>query len=318
MGEVHRLLREHGRDAVKAMDVDRSVVEAATAYLSSEEHEIGYLYSGWAQAALPHKRLADDASWHLQTERVALIVQPGLKMKPGDETPVSVGVPYGSRARLIMLYLQTEALRRRCREIELGRSLHDWLRRMQISIGGKSMKDVRDQAERISRCRLTFQISSGSRMGLVNQNIVDHAMFVVNESANPNAQGALFVETAKLSESFFEQLQRHPVPIEETAIQAIANNSMAIDIYIWLAYRLHALGGPTIISWRALHAQFGKGIARVDHFREQFRKTLALACAVYEDADVSEDCRGVTLRPSRPPVAPRQVGAGGRSSPQSR
>ncbi len=88
MGTVHRLLKEHGRDAVKAMDVDRSVVEAAAAYLSSEEHEIGYLYSGWAQAALPHKRLADEASWHLQTERISLIVQPGLKIMPGADVPV--------------------------------------------------------------------------------------------------------------------------------------------------------------------------------------------------------------------------------------
>jgi hypothetical protein len=44
------------------------------------------------------------------TDRVTLIVQPGLRPAPGG-TPVSVGVPYGSRARLILLYLQTEAVR---------------------------------------------------------------------------------------------------------------------------------------------------------------------------------------------------------------
>jgi hypothetical protein len=45
------------------------------------------------------------------------------------------------------------------------RSLHAWLKRLDIPIGGKSMKDVRDQAERISRCRLTFQISTAGRGG---------------------------------------------------------------------------------------------------------------------------------------------------------
>ncbi len=299
MGEVHKLLREEGREAALRSDIDRRVVEAAAAYLASEDVEVGFLYSGWAQAALPHKRLPDNTPWQVTTERVTLIVQPGLRAVPEGE-PVSVGVPYGSRARLILLYLQSEALRTNSREIELGGSLHAWLRRLEIPIGGKSMRDVRDQAERLSRCRMTFTIRQGSRTGLVNQNLLDTSMFVEDD----NAQGCLFIETATLSELFFQQLKTHPVPIEETAVRQIANNSMALDVYCWLAYRLHALTEPTPISWRALHQQFGRGVKRLDHFKDQFKETLALALAVYPDAEVEVHERGVTLRPSRPPVAP--------------
>ncbi len=299
MGEVHRLLREEGREAALRSDIDRRVVEAAAAYLASEDAEVGFLYSGWAQAALPHKRLPDDTPWQVTTERVTLIVQPGLRAVPEGE-PVSVGVPYGSRARLILLYLQSEALRTNSREIELGGSLHAWLRRLDIPIGGKSMRDVRDQAERLSRCRMTFTIRQGSRTGLVNQNLLDTSMFVEDD----NAQGCLFIETATLSELFFQQLKAYPVPIEETAVRQIANNSMALDVYCWLAYRLHVLTEPTPISWRALHQQFGRGVKRLDHFKDQFKETLALALAVYPDAEVEVHERGVTLRPSRPPVAP--------------
>jgi len=247
MGEVHRLLREAGREAALRSDIDRRVVEAAAAYLASEEVEVGFLYSGWAQAALPHKRLPDDAPWQVTTDRVTLIVQPGLRAVPGGE-PISVGVPYGSRARLILLYLQSEALRTNSRDIELGKSLHAWLRRLGIPIGGKSMKDVRDQAERLSRCRMSFTIKQGNRTGLVNQNLLDTSMFVEDDTS----QGSLFIETATLSEMFFNQLKKHPVPIEETAVRQIANNSMALDLYCWLAYRLHALTEPTPIGWRAL------------------------------------------------------------------
>ena len=197
MGEVHKLLTEHGKQVLLRSEVDRRVLDAAAAYMAAEEGEIGFVYAGWAQASLPHRRLADDAHWEIQTDRVSLIVQPGLRAIPG-QSPVSVGVPYGSRARLIILYLQTEAIRTGSREVELGRSLHAWLKRLDIPIGGKSMKDVRDQAERISRCRLTFQISTAGRSGLVNQNILDSAMFVADDSA----QGNLFIETAKLSEGF--------------------------------------------------------------------------------------------------------------------
>lgn len=311
MGEVHKLLREEGREAALRSDIDRRVVEAAAAYLASEDVEVGFLYSGWAQAALPHKRLPDNTPWQVTTERVTLIVQPGLRAVPEGE-PVSVGVPYGSRARLILLYLQSEALRTNSREIELGRSLHAWLRRLEIPIGGKSMRDVRDQAERLSRCRMTFTIRQGSRTGLVNQNLLDTSMFVEDD----NAQGCFFIETATLSELFFQQLRTHPVPIEETAVRQIANNSMALDVYCWLAYRLHVLTEPTPISWRALHQQFGRGVKRLDHFKDQFKDTLALATAVYPDADVELHERGITLRPSRPPVAPsspRVVAIGGRA-----
>src|ERR1700712_2833234 len=290
MGEVHKLLEQQGKAGVLQLDFDRRVVEAASSYLSSESDEIGYLYSGWAQSALPHKRLADDASWQVRTDYVSLLVEPGKRHTlTGD--PVPVGVPYGSRARLIILYLQSEAMRTNSREIELGRSLHAWLRKLEISIGGSSMAAVRDQAERISRCRMSFQIKQGNRTGLINQTILDTAMFVDDDST----QGSLFIEKAKLSEMFFEQLKKHPVPIEEHAIALIANNSMAIDVYCWLAYRLHSLSAPKPISWKALHAQFGRGLARLDHFRWYFTQNVHLAMAVYPEANVEIDGHGLIL-----------------------
>lgn len=307
MGEIHRLLDEKGRAGLLAdpfLTFDRAVVEAASSYLACEDSEVGYLYSGWAQSALPHKRLADDASWQVRTDHVSLLVEPGKRHTlTGDPTPV--GVPYGSRARLIILYLQSEAMRTNSREIELGRSLHAWLRKLEIPIGGSSMAAVRDQAERISRCRMSFQIKQGNRTGLINQNILDTAMFVDVEG--DGLQGALFVETAKLSEMFFEQLKRHPVPIEEAAIKSISNNSQAIDIYCWLAYRLHVLSGPTMVSWKALMAQFGTGVSAPFKFRQQFRMTLDLAQAVYPEAKIDILPKGIMLHPSPAPVSPKMI-----------
>ncbi|MCI0756314.1 replication protein RepA [Teichococcus vastitatis] len=299
MGTVHQLLMDFGRNEALKADIDRNVVDAAAGYLTSEDTDIGFFYSGWAQAALPHKRLADDALWQVKNDRVTLVVQPGVRVVE-DGPPVHVGVPYGSRARLILLYLQSEALRTSSRDIELGRSLHAWLRRLSIPIGGKSMKEVRDQADRISRCRMSFQIAQGGRAGLVNQLILDTAMFV-----DDGEKGSMFIETATLSQTFYDQLKKHPVPVEEAAVRQIANNSMALDVYCWLAYRLHVLTAPTPISWRALYAQFGQGFSRIDNFRRKFREVLSLALAVYPDAQVDEDERGLLLNPSKPPVAGR-------------
>jgi len=305
VGTVHDLIEAKGRQGALSSDLDRKIVDTASAYMADEDNGIGFVYSGWAQAALPHRRLRDDQTWQISSDRVTLLLEPGRRANDIGE-PTWVGVPYGSRARLIMLYLQTEALRTNSREIELGKSLRDWLTRLGIPIGGKSLKDAREQAERISRCRLSFHIKSGGRSGLVNQNIVDTAMFVDGTDAG---QGSLFLETARLSESFYEQLKKNPVPLEEAAIRAINNNSMALDLYCWLAYRLHVLTGPRPITWKALMGQFGAAYKEQFHFKPRFLENLHLALAVYRDANVEVDERGLILRPSRPPVAPRQIGS---------
>ncbi|WP_328702782.1 replication protein RepA [Belnapia mucosa] len=305
MGTVHDILEAGGKEAALRADIERAVVEAAALYMADESAGIGFLYSGWCQAALPHRRLPDEDPWQISSGGVALSVEPGRKPSPSGEWGW-VGVPYGSRARLIMLYLQSEALRTGSRDVMLGRSLRDWLGRMGISSGGKSQKDVREQAERIARCRFTFHVTTGSRVGLVNQNVMDTAMFVPAEDP---AQGSLFVEVARLSEVFFDQLRKHPVPVEEAAVRSISNNSMALDLYAWLAYRLHALEKSTPVSWAALKGQFGAGCSRMNNFKPTFIANLKLALAVYRHAKVEMDDRGLTLHPSRPPVPPRAPAA---------
>jgi hypothetical protein len=81
--------------------------------------------------------------------------------------------------------------------------------------------------------------------------------------------------------------------------------SLAIDIYIWLAYRLHALTKPTSVTWSALHAQFGAGFRRVRQIKPTFLETLQLALAVYPEACVDIEKEGVALYPS-PPAVQRQ------------
>jgi hypothetical protein len=312
MGEVHKLLEEHGKRAlIDSNSVRREVIEAASLYLSDEDNALAFAYSGWAQCALPHRRLAADQPWTVASDKMRLVVEPGRRPKRdfSDETLEWVGVPFGAHARLILLYLQTQALRTGNREVELGRSWHDWMVRIGITWGGKSGRSVREQAELLSRCRLTFHFSgNGGRTGLINQGIVERAIFL--DTDDGSRQGRLSLETASLSEGFFEALKRHPIPLEEAAIRALSNNSAALDCYLWLAYRLHALHQPRTITWSALKAQHGAAYRAVFHFKERFTGTLAMALAVYPDAKVEVEDNGVTLFPSRPPVAPRLLAVG--------
>ena len=144
--------------------------------------------------------------------------------------------------------------------------MREWLSRLGIPIGGKSVEAVREQAERISRCKLTLQVRSATTTGLVNQTIVDTAIFLdLDGSRAPFSRNA--PASAKGSSS---ELTRHPVPLEEAAVKVVSNNSMALDIYAWLAYRLHSLPGPRPIPWRALKPQFGAGFGRIDESPHPF------------------------------------------------
>ena len=78
---------------------------------------------------------------------------------------------------------------------------------------------------------------------------------------------------------------------------------MVIDVYIWLAYRLHALKRDVEVGWPALYGQFGSGYSEIRFFRRHFIECIALATAAYPEARVSLGDRGVILSPSRPPIA---------------
>jgi hypothetical protein len=301
MGTVHHLIRDQGKQGALNLGIERQEVEAAVAYMSDEDGGIGFLYSGWCQTALPHRRLPDADGWQIQSERTTLIVEPGMRPGPAGK-PVPVGVPYGSRARLILIFLQSAAIKSRSREIELGRSLRAWLDRLGIPQGGSSIATVRDQAERLSLCRLTFRVQAAGATGLLNQSIVDTALFLDEPDGAMRDRRPQFVQRVTLSAGFFEQLQKHPVPLEESAIKAVSNNSQALDAYAWLAYRLHSLTAPKSVTWRALMAQFGAGFGRLDNFRMRFLPNLKLALAVYPDARVDVNEKGLILHPSHPPV----------------
>ncbi|MFC5358210.1 replication protein RepA [Azospirillum himalayense] len=322
MAAVHKLIRTHGRDAARQMIAKEEIpfFQVATSILEEESNETGITYSGFCMTSLPHRRLADDLPWVRSNGSMSLLIEPGRRPKVKNPRSANdyelIGVPYGAKARLILLYLQTEALRNNSPVVELGRSMNNWLERMDISSGGATYREVKNQAERISRCKLTFDYDGPYKgamaSGHTNDSIVRNA---INLRAT-DGQGSLWDDTVQLSDSFFRMLKDHPVPVWEPAIRAIAGKSAAIDVYIWLAYRLHVLEKPTPVSWVALYEQFGTGRrdeddstyrSRLRAFKPEFRTALRYALSVYEDGNVEEadDKGGLILHPSRPPVPER-------------
>lgn len=302
MGTVHRLIGQHGIETARSLaqsKADRLAIDAAAIVLSEEESRLGITHAGFAMTSLPHKAIKEEV-WRRDGHRTTLLVESGR-----DRSGALLGVPYGSIARLILLYLQTEAIKTQSPDVELGPSMKAWLGRLGLSTGGKTYQVVARQAELISGCRLTFFTDHDGAEARHNGAFVKNAITLVG--LRDDAQARLWNDHVRLDDGFWQSLRDHPVPVREEALRAIGTRSLAIDIYIWLAYRLHSLTKPTPISWLGIHAQFGAGFRLPRQIKPTFLEALQLALAVYPEARVDVDASGVMLFPSEPAVARQEA-----------
>lgn len=310
--EAARLIaREPGRNAPIDILTGRRgsrIIEAAVSRMaddtSPDKAVRSHVYSGWCHAGMPHKRpRIEDANWRIETDYVTLLVEPGTRVD-SDGREIPIGLPFGAYARLILIDWQTEALEKGSRDVAMGPSLKASLKRMGLAHGGKVMELVREQIERLASCRFSFHLKANNqrRGAIANVNIVDNIEYC---EIGQGATTRRYVERIRLSEIFYKQLQAHPVSVDKSSVMAIRNSSMALDIYMWLAYRLRSLDGDREISWAALKGQFGGGVSAMRNFKPLFNENLQLALSVYRAANVQATPTGLLLRPSLPPVPQR-------------
>lgn len=300
MSALHDELARHGREQLSLWAPDaerRRQVDAAAEILSHTSLDPAWTHPGLCLTVLPHRDRgrAPNEAWIRRGPVASLAIQPIV-----DGTGRYLGVPYGPRARLILLYLQAEAIKTRSRMVELGGSLHAWMRAMGMGTSGWDYEAVREQARRIDRSLLTFEYRLGDEEFRVQDTIT-------RSSQGNSLTSELIVE---LSEGYYQALSERPVPVAEQAVRTLRARCTALDVYLWLSYRLHALEAPTKISWRSLFSQFGAEIAAPKHFKSRFGRDFEMALAVYPAARARLTENGAILEPSDPPLPPhsRQLG----------
>jgi len=295
---IPQLVLDYGREQAREMvdERDRLLVDIAAEVLSDDRQKIGISYTGFCLTSLPHKKIPENQVWERKGHKVTLLVEPG-SLRMGGQT-VKYGVPFGSRARMILLYLQTEAVRTNCREVELGRSMRSWMERLGLSVGGETARSLREQAARISACTLKFfwegdDTRSWARGGIVSAGLQFKDDGVIEK---------LWDDKVVLDEVFWRTLRDHPVPLLEAAVRQLAHRSLALDVYVWLAWRCHQLKGPTSISWPALDSQFNTTGQQLKHFKPILTEALRAAMAAYPGSRIDVGDRGIIVYPSKPPV----------------
>ena len=291
MGKLHRRLEQHGQQELLLQAPDkaaRRLIEIATGILADDGDDQVFTHPVLCLTILPHRARPEHEIWKRVNGPYTLMVQP-----TADHDGTYHGVPHGSKARLILLYLQTEAVKTNSRVIELGTSMRRWLRSMGVTITGPNYQEVRRQALKIERALVSFTFT-GEGATVSWQDTIIRGSF-----ERPCSDE---VRTVELSESFFKSITERPVPVCEAAIRLLGERCMALDLYLWLAYRLHSLQRPTMVSWASLHSQFGAATKLLKHFKPHFAREIEAALAAYPDARVSLTEDGIRLHPSPSPT----------------
>lgn len=281
----------------------RRIVDAASATMAREIEggaEVGYSYSAWCLAGLPHRERPPGEDWLIKTDYAQLLVKPGVRVRD-DDTREALAVPSGTLARLLLIDWQSEAYESGSREIVLGRNPNALMTRLAMSRGGPVARKLADQLERLASCTIDFRFGTDRTAVVVNERLVEAFQYVGGEDPRTRRH-TRWIERIVLSEAFYRELRRHPVLVDRAAVRDIQTSPRAIDAYLWLAFRLHALEGETLVPWAALWRQFGREFKSLKSFKAEFPEPLALALAAYRAAKVSVTDRGLLLAPSPPPI----------------
>ncbi|MCV4677748.1 replication protein RepA, partial [Escherichia coli] len=72
-----------------------------------------------------------------------------------------------------------------------------------------------------------------------------------------SGQQSLWPGLLVLSDGYFKGLLESAVPLDNRALSALKGSALALDIYAWLAHRLHRIEGrPVLLYWANLRDQF--------------------------------------------------------------
>ena len=74
----------------------------------------------------------------------------------------------------------------------------------------------------------------------------------------------LWESKIRLGEDFFQEIIRHPVPLDINILKALKRSSLGLDLYLWVTYRTFSLKRPMRLSWPRLYRQFGADPAKAD------------------------------------------------------
>jgi hypothetical protein len=221
------------------------------------------------------------------------------------------GVPFGSIPRFLVSYLATEAKRTGDKVISLGHSQNEFVRLLGMHTAGGAQKDrMKQQCRRFFTTMMTMEAAKtdekGRTLEAMENILVAKRAFIFWQPKTPD-QSSLWESTMELTDDFYKECVTRPVPVDLRVLDALSSSPMAMDVYVWLTYRVVKARNATTLPWEMLMMQFGSADGtEVRTFRRHFLRALkqVLEVSRWQPAISLDNKEGMTIYPGKGHVLP--------------
>lgn len=210
-------------------------------------------------------------------------------------------IPYGAKPRLALLYINSQAIKTREPEIDIGRSYADFCERLGLSKGGTAFYELKRQMNALAACKMSFGFTQPNGIATTLPDIKPVARFdawIAKDSSQPS----LWPATLRLGHEYMESLLQHAIPLPFEAMASLKDSALSLDLLSFFVRRLQSLDRPVRVPFVLFKEQFGQEYKDLKPFKAKFLKSMREVKEVYPAAQIEQVTGGLLLRPSAPLV----------------
>lgn len=247
----------------------------------TDNSHVLYFARIFGQARLPITDPGNVIAWSWSTPGLTLTARPGLAITQGK--PVSVGYPQGITARLILLWICTEAVRSRSRDLSTQPPVTKLLDRLGVPV---EASELCEQMRRLTSATWTV-----IRDNAVDMRTWERTMSIASRAVWPANDDTPLLPALYLSDTFFDEVTTDPLVLDARVCRAVADSAIRFDIYTWLV--AHATSDTRVVSWQEIDAQFRPILGADARHMFEAELTAVLDAAPGVRVDVTAD--GITI-----------------------
>ena len=246
-----------------------------------EANKLGFMSRLLLMVNLPYRDPGDKCrNWWRKNGNVSINVTSGYK---DDE---SIGIPYGAYPRLILAYLVTQAVKTQSPTVFLGKSFNHFLSMVDIKKGGTTRKRLKEQLIRTLSASFSWTYATEKQWSRLNVNVASGMQLWWNTEDVDENHGE-WESLVRLNKDFFNEIIRHAVPLDMRVLSALKNSPLALDLYMFISWRVFKINKPVFISWESLQQQLGGQYTDLKVFSRDCRMHLTRIKALRPDLNIN-------------------------------
>lgn len=293
----------------------------------TQNPEMGFMSRMLTLCSLPRTDVGDRLQYKRQNGPYKLIMIAG-----GDNK-----LPYGNLPRLLLAWVCTEVVRTRQRQLTLGSSLASFMHELGIysDSGGRrgDRTRLKTQIDRLFNCHIDMIYEPKGQPKAETGGRFAPKTVLWWDYKTPEQQ-TLFQSWILLGEELFNEIIKHPVPLDMRILKAMRRSSLGLDLYMWLSYKTFALyreqqrmeldqqqgrmprsraRASDRRSWTELYIQFGSDPAlasdktTVQNFRKDVLREITKLKLCWPQLDVITLTGRLEIRACQPSITPKAI-----------